>query len=188
MLRIRNLLLVGAFMLFIVVLMSCLPTPTAQSPEVVSQATRSAAATAQAEINKLQAEAFTLEEELDTSFSDHYTGILVESYPKMRVIVYLVRANKSDLAPYVTDPKLFGLIEVKEEAVSRQSLREIREALKAEMDKAGMTYTTGIKMEPARLQVYVLNISEAQDQLKAAGISIPDQVELVEMEYLPEGG
>jgi len=77
---------------------------------------------------------------------------------------------------------------VKEEAISRQSLRKIREALKAEMDKAGMTYTTGIKMEPARLQVYVLNISEAQDQLKAAGISIPDQVELVEMEYLPEGG
>lgn len=188
MFRIRNLLLVGAFILFIVVLMSCLPTPTAQSPEVVSQATRSAAATAQAEINKLQAEAFTLEEDLDSSFSDHYAGILVESYPKMRVIVYLVGANKSDLAPYVTDPKLFELIEVKEEAISRQSLRKIREALKAEMDKAGMTYTTGIKMEPARLQVYVLNISEAQDQLKAAGISIPDQVELVEMEYLPEGG
>jgi len=64
----------------------------------------------------------------------------------------------------------------------------MRELFKAEMDKAGVTYTTGIKMEPARLQVYVYDISEAQEKLKAAGVSIPEHVEFVQMENLPEGG
>lgn len=56
------------------------------------------------------------------------------------------------------------------------------------MDKVGVTYTTGIKMEPARLQVYVYNIPEAQDKLEAASVAIPENVEFVQMENLPEGG
>ena len=86
------------------------------------------------------------------------------------------------------DPALFEVIEVREEAISRQSLRATRETFKTEMEKAGVTFTTGIKMEPARLQVYVYDIPEAQDKLKAAGVAIPEHVEFVQMENLPEGG
>ena len=167
---------------------SCLPSSGSQPEEVVSQATRSAAATAQAQMNLLQIEAFELERELDENFSEHYVGISTESYPGLKVIVYLTGADKADLKPCVEDPSLFEVIEVREEAISRQSLRAMRELFKAEMDKAGVTYTTGIKMEPARLQVYVYDISEAKEKLKAAGVSIPEHVEFVQMENLPEGG
>ena len=167
---------------------SCQPSSSSQTPEEVSQATRSAAATAQAQMNLLQIEAFELERELDENFSEHYVGISTESSPSLKVVVYLTGADKADLEPFVEDPSLFEVIEVREEAISRQSLRSMRELFKAEMDKAGVTYTTGIKMEPARLQVYVYDIPEAQEKLKAAGVSIPEHVEFVQMENLPEGG
>lgn len=175
-------------MLLALVLSGCLASTAPQPTEDVNLPTRSAAATAQAEVNLLENEAYALEEDLDANFSEHYTGMLVESYPQTRVVVYLTGANKEALAPFVKDLKLFELIEVKEEALSRRALRKTREALKLEMDKAGMTYTTGIKMEPARLQVYVLNLAEAQEKLKTAGITVPEHVELIEVSYLPQGG
>jgi hypothetical protein len=183
-----KLTVLAALMLLAGTFSSCQPFSSSQPPENVNQATRSAAATAQADLNILQIEAFELERELDENFSEHYVGIQVESYPSLKVIVYLTGASKDDLAPFVEDPGLFELIEVKKEAISRQSLRATREVLKAEMDIAGVTYTTGIKMEPARLQVYVYDIPEAQDKLNAAGVSIPEHVEFVQMENLPEGG
>ena len=178
----------AALMVLAGIFSSCQPLSSTQPSEEVNQATRAAAATAQAQMNSLQIEAFELERELDENFSDHYVGINTESYPSLKVIVYLTGASKADLAPFVEDPALFEVIEVREEAISRQSLRATREAFKTEMDKVGVTYTTGIKMEPARLQVYVYNIPEAQDKLEAASVAIPENVEFVQMENLPEGG
>jgi hypothetical protein len=182
------LIVVGALMVFTGALSGCLPsnigTPTAEA----NQATRAAAATAQAELNLLQNEAYELEKDLDANFSEHYVGIQVESYPNLKVIVYLTGADKADLAPFVENPGLFEVIEVREEEISRQTLRATREILTVEMDKAGVTYTTGIKMEPARLEVYVYDIPEAQDLLKTAGVAIPEHVEFIEMDTLPEGG
>jgi len=139
-------------------------------------------------MNLLQVATFELERKLDENFSDHYVGVQVLSEPELKVLVYLTGADKADLEAFVEDERLFELIEVREEAVSRQTLRAIREAFKAEMDEAGVTYTTGIKMEPARLQVYVFDIPEAQGRLKTAGVSIPEHVEFIEMDTLPEGG
>ena len=188
MLKRKQLLVLAVLILLAGAFSSCLPSSSTQPAEEVSQATRSAAATAQAQLNLLQIEAFELERELDENFSDHYVGINTESYPSLKVVVYLTGASKSDLAPFVEDPALFEVIEVKDEAISRQSLRETREAFKTELDEVGVTYTTGIKMEPARLQVYVYDIPEAQDKLEAAGVAIPEHVEFVQMENLPEGG
>ena len=184
----NNLIVLAAVLLLAVVFSSCQPSSSTQPEGVVNQATRSAAATAQAQLNLLQIEAFELERELDENFSEHYVGINTESYPSLKVVVYLTGASKADLASFVEDPALFEVIEVREEAISRQSLRATRELFKAEMEKAGVTFTTGIKMEPARLQVYVYDIPEAQDKLNAAGVSIPEHVEFVQMENLPEGG
>lgn len=167
---------------------SCQPISSSQPAGEVNQATRAAAATAQAQLNLLQIEAFELERELDENFSEHYVGINTESHPSLKVVVYLTGASKADLAPFVEDPALLEVIEVREEAISRRSLRETRELFKAELDEAGVTYTTGIKMEPARLQVYVYDIPEAQDKLKVAGVAIPEHVEFVQMENLPESG
>ncbi|MGB4594653.1 MAG: hypothetical protein WBI14_01940 [Anaerolineaceae bacterium] len=176
------------FLSFALILSACMPAQPTQTVEPINQATRSAAATAQAEVNVLQREAEALEKDLDANFSDHYVGMRVESYPVVKVIVYLTGASKEDLASFVKDKRLTEVIEVQEEEISRKALRETRETLKAEMDKAGVTYTTGIKMEPARLQVYVLDIPEAQARLKAANVAIPEHVEFVQMDYLPEGG
>lgn len=184
----KNLIVLAAVLLLAVVFSSCQPSSSSQPAGEVNQATRAAAATAQAQMNLLQIEAFELERQLDENFSEHYVGINTESYPSLKVIVYLTGASKADLAPFVEDPALFEVIEVREEAISRQSLRATREVFKAEMDKAGVTYTTGIKMEPARLQVYVYDIPEAQNKLNVAGVSIPEHVEFVQMENLPEGG
>ena len=167
---------------------SCQPPSSTQPTNEVNQATRLAAATAQAELNLLQVEAFELERELDENFSEHYVGISTESYPALKIIIYLTGASKADLEPFVKDPALFEAIEVREESISRQFLRTIRESFKADLDKAEVTYTTAIKMEPARLQVYVYDIPEAQAKLMAAGIPIPEHVEFVQMENLPEGG
>lgn len=186
--KINKFTIFGAMILLTAVLSSCLATPSSQSPEAVAEATRSVAATAQAQLNMLQIEAFELERELDENFSEHYVGINTESYPSLRVVVYLTGASKADLAPFVSDPTLFEVIEVREEAISRQFLRETRELFKAELDEVGVTYTTGIKMESARLQVYVYDIPEAEAKLKMAGVPIPEHVEFVQMENLPEGG
>ncbi len=186
--KLKITIMLAASILLISALSSCQISSNPQPAEVVNQATRSAAATAQAEMNLLQNEAYELEKDLDANFSEHYVGIQVESYPSIKVIVYLTGAEKSDLAPFVKDSRLFEVISVKEEAISRQELRETREVLTAEMDKAGVTYTTGIKMEPARLEVYVFDIPEAQDLLKVAGVTVPEHVEFIEMETLPEGG
>lgn len=182
----------ATFLIFVLtltfVLSGCMPVQATQTVEPINQATRSAAATAQAEVNLLQDKAYEFEQDLDANFSDHYVGMQVESYPVVKVIVYLTGATKADLAPFVKSAGLLEVIEVRNEETSRKALRETREALKAEMDKAGVTYTTGIKMEPARLQVYVLDIPEAEAKLAAASVPIPEHVEFVQMDYLPEGG
>jgi len=188
MLKRKQLTIFALLILFALTFSSCLPSSSTQPAEEVNHATRVAAATAQAQMNLLQIEAFELERELDENFSEHYVGINTESYPGLKVVVYLTGASKADLAPFVEDPALFEVIEVREEAISRQTIRATREALKAEMDKVGLTYTTGIKMEPARLEVYVFDIPEAKDKLNTAGVAIPEHVEFVQMENLPEGG
>ena len=173
---------------FILAAVGCLPNTVTVSEDPVNQATRQAAATAQAVTNQLQEEAFALEEALDVEFSDHYTGMKVETYPSVRVIVYLTKATKQDLAKFVTDPKLLEAIEVREEAITREALREIREAFKAEMDRADVTYTTALVMEPATLEVYVTNIPEAETKLKAANVPVPEIVRFVEKETVPTDG
>jgi hypothetical protein len=182
----------GIALLFVLtlafVLSSCLPTPSTATVEPINQTTRQAAATTQAEVNLLQNEAFALEEDLDSNFSDHYVGMQVENYPVVKVIVYLTGATKADLAPYVTDSKLMEVIEVREEAISRKSLRETREAFLAEMDKTGLKYTTALVMEPARLEVYVLDILGTRAMLSTRDVSIPEHVEFVQKESLPVGG
>ena len=80
------------------------------------------------------------------------------------------------------------MIEVKEEALPRKELRETRDKLMTEMDESGITYTTGIRMEPARVLVYVYDLPGAQKMLKEAGVSIPGHVEFIETDTLPEGG
>ena len=184
----KALLVIAALILLTSTLASCQISSDPEPTGVVNQATRSAAATAQADLNLLQNAAFELEEELDTNFSEHYVGIQVEGYPSLKVIVYLTGASKADLAPFVEDPHLFELIEVREEKISRQSLRATRELFKEEMDKAGLSYTTGIRMEPARLQVYVYDIPQAKELLNKASVAIPDHVEFIEVDTLPEGG
>ena len=178
----------AALMVLAGIFSSCQPLSSTQPSEEVNQATRAAAATAQAQLNMLQIEAFELERELDENFSEHYVGINTESYPSLKVVVYLTGATKADLAAFVNDPSLYEVIEVRAESISRQSLRETRESFKAELDEVGVTYTTGIKMEPARLQVYVYDIPDAEVKLKMAGVPIPEHVEFVQMENLPEGG
>lgn len=185
--KILTLALFGAA-LFSALLAGC---QTAASPEAapqVSQATRSAASTRQAELNQVQAAAYQLEARLDEDFSDHFVGVEVVSEPQLKVMVYLKEAEIEDLTPFVEDARLLPLIEVRSDVVSRQELRLIREAFKAEMDRAGVTYTTGIKLNPARLEVYVRDLPAAREKLGEAGVAIPEHVEFVEREVLPEGG
>lgn len=184
----KQLIVITVLILLAASFSSCQPSSSSQPTAEVNQATRSAGATAQAQLNLLQIEAFELERELDENFSEHYVGISTESYPALKIIIYLTGASKAGLVPFVKDTALFEAIEVREEPISRQSLRSIREAFKADLDEAEVTYTTAIKMEPARLQVYVYNIPEAQAKLMAAGVPIPEHVEFVQMENLPEGG
>lgn len=181
-------LIAGVAILLALSLAGCIQSPNSSSSDALTQPTRFAAATAQAELNLLQNEAAELETVLDEKFSEHFSGMLVESYPSLRVIVFLTDAGKEDLAAFVENPTLFGAIEVKQEGISRQALRAMREWLRAEMDKAGVKYTTEIKMEPARLRVFVFNISDAKAKLDAAGVDIPAQVEFVQADELPEGG
>lgn len=170
------------------ILSGCLLTQSTATVEPVNQATRQAAATAQAQVNLLQNESFVLEQTLDANFSEHYAGMKVESYPVVKVIIYLTGATKEDLARFVSDSKLMEVIEVREEAISRKALRETREAFKVEMDQAGVTYTTALMMEPARLEVYVLDIPGAEAKLSAKNVPTPEHVEFVQKESLPEGG
>ena len=104
------------------------------------------------------------------------------------MIVYLTGANKTDLVGFIDTSRLFDVIEVKEEITSRKELRETRDRLMAEMDEAGITYTTGIRMEPARVLVYVYDLQGAQNLLKDAGVSVPGHVEFIETDTLPEDG
>ena len=81
MLKRKQLLVLAVFILLAGAFSSCLPSSSTQPTGEVSQATRSAAATLQAQMNLLQIEAFELERELDENFSEHYVGINTESYP-----------------------------------------------------------------------------------------------------------
>jgi hypothetical protein len=170
------------------ILAGCFPTQSTATLDPVNQATRQAAATAQAQVNLLQTEALALEERLDADFSEHYAGMKFESYPVVKVIIYLTGATKENLARFVSRPTLMEVIEVREEAVSRKALRETREAFMAEMDKAGVSYTTALMMEPARLEVYVLDILGTRAMLSARDVPIPEHVKFVLKESLPEGG
>jgi hypothetical protein len=180
--------LVGFILCISFILAGCLPTQSTATIEPVNQATRQAAATGQAEVNLLQNEAFTLEQTLNAEFSEHYVGMMVESYPVVKVIIYLTGGTKADLAQFVSDPKLMEVIEVREEAISRKALRETREALKLDMDNAGVTYTTALMMEPARLEVYVLDILGTRAMLSSRDVPIPEHVKFIQKESLPAGG
>ena len=146
------------------------------------------AATAQAQLNLLQKEAYELEKVLDEKLPEKYTGMLVKSDDAVRVDVYLANGSIEDLKPFVSDPELLKVISVVPTDVSRGAMREYREMIKAKLAELGNEITTSILMEPARLEIYTTDKAKTARLLEENQIKLPAYTQLIEQTVLDTGG
>lgn len=146
------------------------------------------AATAQAQLNLLQKEAYELEKTLEEKLPDKYTGMLVKSGDDVQVDVYLTNGSIEDLKPFVSDPELLKVIQVVPTEASRKAMREYREMIKAKLADLGNEITTSILMEPARLEIYTTDKGKTARLLEENQITLPTYTELIEQTVLDTGG
>ena len=146
------------------------------------------AATAQAQVNLLQKEAYELEKTLEEKLPDKYTGMLVKSGDTLRVDVYLNNGSIEDLKPYVADPELLKVTQVLPTEASRKEMRAYREMIKAKLAELGTEITTSILMEPARLEIYTTDKTKTARVLEENQITLPGYTVLIEQTILDTGG
>ena len=146
------------------------------------------AATAQAQVNLLQKEAYELEKTLDEKLPDKYTGMLVKSGDALQVDVFLTNGSIEDLKPFVSDPELLKVIQVVPIEVSRKAMREYREMIKAKLAELGTEITTSILMAPARLEIYTTDKAKTARVLQENQIVLPGYTVLIEQTVLDTTG
>jgi hypothetical protein len=146
------------------------------------------AATAQAQVNLLQKEAYELEKTLEEKLPDKYTGMLVKSGDAIRVDVYLTNGSIEDLKPFVSDPELLKVIQIVPTEASRKAMREYREMIKTKLGELGTEITTSILMEPARLEIYTTDKAKTARVLEENQITLPAYTQLIEQTVLETGG
>lgn len=189
--RKRNFIIM-ALLLTALVLGACTAVPVQPAspaqPDTAPLTKIQIAATAQAQVNLLQKEAYELEKTLEEKLPDKYTGMLVKSGDAVQVDVYFTNGSIEDIKPFVSDPELLKVIQVVPTEVSRKAMRAYREMIKAKLAELGTEITTNILMGPARLEIYTTDKAKTARVLQENQIVLPGYTVLIEQTVLDTAG
>jgi hypothetical protein len=108
-----------------------------------------------------------------------FAGLWLEHEPEFQVFVRFTRDGAQTLQPYIEDGPLEGLVQVLGADATMEELTLAHQEAMREIDKLGIAVTSGVDVVENRVAVFVADREWFQAQLDAAGIRLPDHVELV---------
>ena len=122
-----------------------------------------------------------LGQELQSRESATFGGLWIQHNPDYRIVVAFVRDGEETIRPYLEGTSVSGIVEVRQVKKSLVELRRTREKAKEMVKELGFKPGSGLDIRNNMVQLYLTakEIEELEMDLRKAGLTLPDNVELV---------
>ena len=119
--------------------------------------------------------------ELESNESATFGGLWIQHEPDYRVVVAFTKDGEETIRPYLEGTSVYGIVEVRQ--VEKSLVELSRARAKAEQMVKGLDFSFGSGMDIRNnmVQLYLTEeeIEELEIKLRKAGLTLPDNVELV---------
>ena len=122
-----------------------------------------------------------LDQELQSKESATFGGLWIQNEPKYRIVVAFTRNGEETIRPYVEGTAVAAIVEVRQVEKSLVELRRAREDAKEMVKELGFKPGSGLDIPNNVVQLYLTakEIEKLEMDLRKAGLTLPDNVELV---------
>ena len=110
-----------------------------------------------------------------------FGGLWIQHEPDYRIVVAFTRDGEETIRPYLEGTSVTGIVEVRQVEKSLVELRKARKEAEAMVKELGFNFGSGLDIRNNVVQLYLTGaeIEELEVELKKAGLTLPDNVELV---------
>jgi hypothetical protein len=135
----------------------------------------------------LQGPAGALDAELAAAERGSFAGLWIDNGPVYRVVVAFADGGGIDrLAGRVGDPELASVLELRTAAYSLERLEAAQAAALHLVRQLGVPVESEIDVRANRVRIYVVDAVEVADKLAGAGLALPAEVVVDEVEAMGE--
>ena len=122
-----------------------------------------------------------LDQELQSRESATFGGLWIQNKPDYRIVVAFTRDGEETIRPCLEGTSVFGIVEVRQVKKSLVELRRARDEAKEMVKELGFKPGSGLDIPNNMVQLYLTakEIEQLEMDLRKAGLTLPDNVELV---------
>ena len=122
-----------------------------------------------------------LDQELQSGESATFGGLWIQNEPDYRIVVAFTRDGEETIRPYLEGTSVSGIVEVRQVKKSLVELVRARDEAKEIVNELGFRPGSGLDIHNNMVQLYLTaaKIEELEIELRKAGLTLPDNVELV---------
>lgn len=135
---------------------------------------------------QIQAAAGDLEAVLLRNESATFAGLWIEHTPTFRVIVQFTSAGSQTLSPYLTDPDLAAVVEVRTATQTVAGLEQDQATTQAAINNLGVNHDSDIVIQTGRIEVYVVDSSIIETAQRQGRLVLPASVDIVTVARLSQ--
>ncbi|MYC08104.1 MAG: hypothetical protein F4X57_13185 [Chloroflexi bacterium] len=128
-----------------------------------------------------QNEIGNLGSELESGESATFGGLWIQNEPDYRVVVAFTKDGEKTIRPYLERTSVAATVKVCQVDKSLVELKKAREEAEEMVKGLGFNFGSGLDIPNNMVQLYLTEakIEELEIELKKAGLTLPDNVELV---------
>ena len=110
-----------------------------------------------------------------------FGGLWIQHEPDYRIVVAFTRDGEETIRSYLEGTSVTGIVEVRQVEKSLVELGRAREEAEAMVRELGFNFGSGLDIRNNMVQLHLTGaeIEELEVELKKAGLTLPDNVELV---------
>jgi streptogrisin C len=126
--------------------------------------------------------------ELDAALTEKeratFAGLFIQHQPEFRVVARFTQGGAETIRPYVAGGPLEGIVEVQSASATLAELEVARERAADIVDGLGIQADSGTDVRDNRAELWVTDRARLEAALQAAGVQLPEEVGVVEVEEL----
>ncbi|XSG73496.1 S1 family peptidase [Herpetosiphon llansteffanensis] len=135
---------------------------------------------------RIQAAAGDLESTLLRNESATFGGLWIEHSPTFRVVVQFTSAGSQTLTPYLTNPELAAVVEVRTAAQTVVALEQDQVTTQAAINSLNVPHDSDIRIQTGRVEVYVVDPTTIETAQQQGRIVLPANVDIVTVSRLSQ--
>lgn len=126
---------------------------------------------------------------LEADLPDTYGGLWIEHQPKYRIVIALTEGDEATIQAYIEGRPWAEFVEVLQVKYTLRELKDAQAAANTAAKDINIAVSTGTDVKQNRVELYVGNPDLFRADLTAAGIELPEPVEILPIDAgqpLPE--